>query len=144
MNLPDRSEPGEVDPGARFRHDLLTPVNHILGYCSLLIDSARMRDAREQLIDLRSLFDEGRRVLDVIEDILPRDPAPDQRLDYALLAVRLAGPADAIVRSCNRLETIPSDHRDLDRGEYLDDLLQIKEASQRLIEMAHRGPSARA
>lgn len=129
-----------IDPEARFRHDLLTPVTHILGYCSLLIDAALMRDAREELEGLQSLLNEGHRVLGVIEEILPRGAVPEHGFDYVLLASRLSGPSNAIVLGCLRLESLCSDILDQEGRESLDDLLQIKGASQRLIELANRGP----
>lgn len=128
-------------PESRFRHDLLTPVNHILGYASLLLDAAQDRGQSELWPPLHDLGELGRRVLAVIEDALPSAPEPDHRPDHRALADRLAGPTDAILARCDELETAGVDN-DAERSEFLSDVAGIRDAARRLVELARSGPPA--
>jgi signal transduction histidine kinase len=141
MSPPDPATAGAAEPIARFRHDLLTPVNHILGFCALLLDDAEMLGPPERLAALRRLYDEGCRVLEAIEDVLPRNPGPDHSPDFSALADRLAIPADAIARGCDRLGSAQDDRDAPDRADFLDDLAKIRRASALLVEMARKGPA---
>lgn len=140
MTTPDQGAGGASDHDARFRHDLLTPVNHILGFCSLLIDAAEDLGRPERLSRLRGLREDGGRVLEMIELALPRHPTPDHVPDYPLLADRLTIPLGAIVLACDDLGSAPSDDSP-DREEFLDDLAKIRRASHLLVEMARQGPA---
>ena len=72
------SEPG-ADPLAALRHDLRTPVNHILGFSELLEEELADRGIRDGLEDLGKIRAAARKMLDIVNSSLgtesPKAPA---------------------------------------------------------------------
>ena len=59
------------DSIADYRHDLLTPVNHIIGYCEILIEDAEGSGQEQTLAGLKSILDQGRHLLEDIQRAMP-------------------------------------------------------------------------
>ena len=58
--------------GSHLRHDLRTPLNHVIGYSEMLVEEAE-DGGREQLAaDLGRIRESGMRVLQMIDDVLAR------------------------------------------------------------------------
>jgi class 3 adenylate cyclase/CheY-like chemotaxis protein len=64
----------KIDPRARLRHDLRTPLHQIIGYAELLEDEARDRGETESLADLGKIRTAARRALEVAEAAVPPTP----------------------------------------------------------------------
>ena len=60
------------------KHDLRTPLNHIIGYCEMLLEEAPARPAADFVADLERIHLAGRRLLTVINDLF--DPVKSGRL----------------------------------------------------------------
>lgn len=140
MTPPARPPSIDRSPAARFRHDLLTPVNHIVGYASLLLDAAQDSGKTDRWPTLHILVEQGRRVQDTIEEWLPSDPATQDRPDYSAMADQLATVAGLILEGCDSLEQAAA-LDDTDRAEFLADLSGIRVATLRLVDMARTGPT---
>lgn len=66
---------GELDldrAGKRLRHDLRTPLNHVIGYAELLAEGAEESGRAALVADLHRIRDAGARVLAMIDDVLAR------------------------------------------------------------------------
>jgi adenylate cyclase len=61
----------KVDPQARLRHDLRTPLHQIIGYAELLEDEARDRGDPEYISDLEKIRTAARRALEVADAVAP-------------------------------------------------------------------------
>jgi class 3 adenylate cyclase len=66
----------KVDPRARLRHDLRTPLSQIIGYAELLRDEARDHGDTEYLADLEKIRSAARRALEVADEAVPPPPPP--------------------------------------------------------------------
>jgi adenylate cyclase len=71
---------------AHLRHELRTPVNHILGYSELLLESASERNLAASIPSLQRIQQGGRQLLEVIQTALTEDGG--EVLDSGLLALR--------------------------------------------------------
>ena len=80
------SEP-KVDPRARLRHDLRTPLHQIIGYAELLEDEVRDAGQEMFLADLGKIREAARKALEAVDEAVPpatptgppvvfRDPDP--------------------------------------------------------------------
>jgi signal transduction histidine kinase len=136
-----RPEPREA--ASILRHELINPVNQILGYADLLVDDADRQGWSSTAEALRSIRDLGRRARDSIDEALIRGPGlhPGHPPDLMAMAEAVALISDAIGEACLKLEDGSS--RVPDRAGYLDDLGLIRHAAALLSEMARRASAAK-
>jgi class 3 adenylate cyclase len=83
----------KIDPRARLRHDLRTPLHQIIGYAELLEEEARESGDDEYLEDLQRIRSAARRALEVADqavtaksadsasDVFSPSPSPDPLAD---------------------------------------------------------------
>ncbi len=69
------SEP-KVDPRARLRHDLRTPLHQIIGYAELLEDEVRDAGQEKFVADLAKIREAARTALGVVDEAVPPTPSP--------------------------------------------------------------------
>jgi class 3 adenylate cyclase len=65
-----------VDPRARLRHDLRTPLSQIIGYAELLRDEAQDGGDTSSVADLEKILTAARRALEVADEAIPPSPSP--------------------------------------------------------------------
>jgi adenylate cyclase len=108
------------------RHNLRTPINHILGYGEMLMEDAADQGQEELLPDLRQILDDGRRALAVINGVMC--PASNEVGETELRAMRddLLDPVNRILESIKRFETAPGSA----------DAVKIRAAAERLLDLA--------
>ena len=133
----------DIDPGsdpveaaALLRHDLITPVNHILGYCDLLVDDAEENGRIYRLQSLRVVRTLGKEALGAIDRALARALDGDGPAEIASLGRALLAPSAAIVEACNAMAEASSGASD--GPGFLDDLAKIREAGARLVLIAEQ------
>jgi adenylate cyclase len=63
----------EIDPRARLRHDLRTPLHQVIGYAELLEDEARDAGNESYLADLGRIKEAARRALELVDAAVPAD-----------------------------------------------------------------------
>ncbi|MHC4846332.1 MAG: ATP-binding response regulator [Planctomycetota bacterium] len=56
--------------GSNIRHDLRTPLNHIIGYSEMLIEDAEDDGDEQRAVDLRKIRDAGNTLLGLFDEIL--------------------------------------------------------------------------
>jgi len=86
---------------SQLRHDLLTPLNQILGYSQLLQDKMEDQGQKELLPDLVKIESAGRRLVTLIDELMnpARMPSPERAAAPAAPAEKPAAPAAAPVVS---------------------------------------------
>jgi adenylate cyclase len=65
----------KVDPRARLRHDLRTPLHQIIGYAELLEDEIRDAGQETFLADLGKIREAARRALEAVDQVVPPSSA---------------------------------------------------------------------
>jgi class 3 adenylate cyclase len=109
------------------RHNLRTPVNHILGYGEMLMEDAEDQGQEKFLGDLRQILEAGKHALAIINSALT--PATNEVTEGELLAMRdaLAEPVGQILELVRGFEP-----------EFASaDVAKIRAAAQRLLAMAN-------
>src|SRR5215831_7760490 len=120
------------------RHNLRTPINHILGYGEMLMEDAEDQGREEFLPDLRRILEEGKLALAVINGALT--PATNEVHESQIrgMSDALLSPVNQILEIIKRIEPV------LVSG----DVVKIRTAAQKLLSMAgellHAGASAEA
>jgi len=66
----------KVDPRARLRHDLRTPLHQIIGYAELLEDEVREGGQEKYVADLAKIRDAARKALEFVDQAVPPTPSP--------------------------------------------------------------------
>ena len=130
---------GAVSPWSKFRHDLLTPVNHILGYGEMLAEEFGDSGAAACETRAREICAAGRAVQGAIDVSLPsgRTPAPGA---VASLRTQLAASLQSIDEAVRFLEADASV-----ASQAKEDVKRVALAARRLrsmLEEAAAGPSA--
>ena len=128
--------PAEV---SALRHDLRTPVNHIVGYCELLLEDAATDPDDARRTALRDALAGARDVLALIDTTLPSsgEGVTPGRIDA--LHARLRGPHDRILAAMDALGTAAAGDG------FQADVERIRHATGRLLAVPRGGtpPPAR-
>src|SRR5271168_2140573 len=95
---------------ANLRHELRTPVNHILGYSELLIEDAGDRHLEAFIPAFQQIQSGGRRLLESIQTALAEKTGSVQEVDLEAFKEDVRGTAAEI------LETSTSLLKDLENG----------------------------
>jgi CheY-like chemotaxis protein len=127
--------PAEEGPDAssQLRHDLIAPLNRILGYCELLIEDANSQGWVRRVESLRSIRNLGKEALNAIDRVLSQHRTPDRTPDLAALATAALPPSKAILRSCEALDAASSEIPA--RTEFHEDLARVRQDSVLLIQL---------
>ena len=112
---------------AGIRHDLRTPINHIIGYSEMLQEMAE-DDGQDKLVpDLQSIQVCGRQLLELISDTLDSSKA---EISVGKLRHELRTPIDTII---GHGELAHEEAEELGQGEYIPDLQKICSAASLLL-----------
>lgn len=112
------------------RHDLITPINLIIGYCELLLGDAGDSDRPGLAATLRSARDQGFTLLKAVDDALLADASDRSTAILRDLGASLQAPAAAVVAIADRLlGDGPAD------GDLAADLRRIGSAGRRMEAM---------
>jgi class 3 adenylate cyclase len=116
---------------AELRHNLRTPVNHILGYGEMLVEDAEDAGDEALVSSLRSVQDDGRQLLTLINGTLTPSQGEVRSEDLRRLHRELMNPLNRIVSTTRKFEngTGPA-------GPLLNDIRKIRTAAERLAAMA--------
>jgi CheY-like chemotaxis protein len=125
------NEPLSREAASELRHELRTPVNHILGYAEMLREDATDGSADAARID--GVIATARDVLARINAALPPTGVAT-RADLSLLLQELRVPQDAILAGTAALLTVARD------AQFTTDVERIAQAARRLTEVAPSVP----
>src|SRR5262245_60854633 len=84
-------------PLAKIRHDLRTPINHIIGFSEILIEEARGQAPEGFLRDLQKIRGGGDRLLALINEHLSESAFPVENPDVHQLCHELRTPVNHII-----------------------------------------------
>ncbi len=136
MTHPTTEERDRAAAASQLRHDLITPVNHILGFAELLIEEAEER-GRSHLVDrLGTVRTLGKQVLEGIDHALAQASEVGLPTDLAGLGLALLGPCGSITETCDDIEGAVGQAPD--RAFFLGDLAKVRDAASRLTAIAGR------
>lgn len=116
---------GEI---SALRHDIRTPINHIVGYCELLLEDAGGPEHAERRARLEGALLAVRDALEMINAALPADSGDLSQQHVDALYVRLRGPHARILDAMSAL-LAPATHDD----EFASDVRKICNATEQLV-----------
>ncbi|HKB56240.1 MAG TPA: response regulator, partial [Lacunisphaera sp.] len=87
----------DLEGVSKLRHTLRTPLNQIIGYSELLMESAQENNAAAILVDLRRIHTCGGQLLSQINDALAPWKIETGKLDFAGLQRDLRTPLNAVI-----------------------------------------------
>jgi adenylate cyclase len=120
---------GSAEIFRTLRHDLRTPINHIIGYSELLLEEAGDRNRAGLTPDLRKIHAAGRQLLALLNELL--DPAKlDGGVSLELLSEGLRTPLNAVIGYSDLLR---EEAEERGWGAVLPDLAKIHAAGNRLL-----------
>src|SRR6267142_2519564 len=108
------------------RHNMRTPINHILGYGEMLMEDAEDQGREEFLPDLRRILEDGKLALAVINGALT--PATNEVYEAQIrdMSDALLNPVTQILEIIKRIEP----------GLVSGDVVKIRTAAQKLLSMS--------
>ncbi|HEY0097941.1 MAG TPA: adenylate/guanylate cyclase domain-containing protein [Pyrinomonadaceae bacterium] len=121
---------------AHIRHELSSPINAIIGYGEMLVESATEEGAGEFRADLEKILTAGRQLRTRVSDLLnpARTETPDLDLDSFGAHVRheLRTPINAVI---GYSEMLIEDADAPEHAEFVADLQKIQTAARQLLEL---------
>lgn len=135
LNGPDAADPA-ADPGLSLqiiRHELRTPVNHIIGYSEMLLEEAADIPEPERFAALNEVVAVGRRMLTVIGESLTPPDTGERTASLSTLHTRLRPHLNLIQQICTELQQIAGADN---LASFTADLRKIAAATTSLYELA--------
>jgi adenylate cyclase len=109
---------------SKIRHDLRTPINHILGYCEMLQEDEQLPASFAP--DLAKIHAGGRQLLALIAEYFDEETFDTKRGDVQRLCHDLRTPVNQII---GYSEILQEDAEAIGRKKYLPDLRKIRDAA---------------
>src|SRR5437764_4320344 len=109
---------------SKIRHDLRTPINHILGYCEMLQEDEHLPE--DFAPDLAKIHAGGKQLLALIADYLDEETFETKRGDVQRLCHDLRTPVNQIIGYSEMLQELADD---LSCAKYIPDLKKIRQAA---------------
>ncbi len=113
------------------RHDLRTPLNHIIGYSEMILEEAHDRMSQGFRSDLERIQIAGRRLLGVINDFFDPTMRPGSMPDAGRLDREVRAPLNEIIGYTEMLQELATES---DMASFLPDLQKIRTAAHQLLE----------
>ncbi len=134
---PQASAEGEGAPGRSrsdllrgMRHELRTPVNHIIGYGEMLIEEAEEQGLDMLLPELRQICAAGRRLVGLINDSLDPAAIEAREQDRTISRPDLRAPLAQVLDNVQTLHARATEHG---RADLLPDLERIDLAARQML-----------
>jgi adenylate cyclase len=88
----------------RLKHDFRTPLNHIIGYCEMLLEEAADLPEQRFVADLQRVHAVGRRLVDVVNDLFDPVKSAAFKSNPGLVEREIRGPLNHIIDWTGRLK----------------------------------------
>lgn len=134
---------GDLETLSKLRHALRTPLNQIIGYSEMLMESAEENNAQTILPDLKSIHSSGGQLLAVINDALAPWKIDSGKIDFPGMRQAMHAPLASVVtqaelcreksRASNHAELVKDLEKILTAARNLEKLFQSEVYSQELI-----------
>ena len=125
-----------IDPAAQLRHDLRTPLNHIIGYAEMLLEDAADGRAATFTTDLRTLLADARELLSLVNEWLAPAAGRSSSADLAAAREMVTPPLERIRVAGDTLRAHAEAGGTTD---LLADLDRIRTATQALVKLLGHG-----
>ena len=125
---------------AELRHDLRTPLNHIIGYGEMLLEDVEGGPRAGLAPHLQCILDNAQRLLGYVNDFLAPAKIEAGTVDVEHLPPELAVPLDGIIAATETLGTIVAAEGNKD---LLPDVARISSAAEQLRELIKHGAPLR-
>src|SRR5437764_13033990 len=109
---------------SKIRHDLRTPINHILGYCEMLQEDEHLPE--DFAPDLAKIHAGGKQLLALIAEYFDEETFETKRGDVQRLCHDLRTPVNQII---GYSEMLQEQAEEMGRKKYLPDLRKISDAA---------------
>lgn len=109
---------------SKIRHDLRTPINHIIGYCEMLQEDNQLPELFAP--DLEKIHAGGRQLLALIAEYFNEETFETKRGDVQRLCHDLRTPVNQIIGYSEMME---EQAQEINREKYLPDLRKIRDAA---------------
>jgi CheY-like chemotaxis protein/tRNA A-37 threonylcarbamoyl transferase component Bud32 len=130
-----------TNPVAALRHDLRTPVNHIVGYAEMLLEDLEEPAHATKRAALQQTIAAAREVLSVISTVLAPTRDSVDASELAVLYARLADPQRRIIDAVRGLLAASGEPP---TPNFMDDLRRILDAAGHLLPRERSAPAAAA
>jgi len=123
-----------VDFFRSLRHDLRTPINHILGYSELLLEEASDEGQGRFIPDLEKIHVAGKQLLALVSDFLDSSKLAEGNFDVDQMSQELRTPLNSIIGYSQLLR---EDAEEVGQAELVPDLEKIHVAGRQLLEIVN-------
>ncbi len=120
---------GDLETLSKLRHSLRTPLNQIIGYSEMLMESAEENNAQGILPDLKRIHSSGGQLLAVINDALAPWKIDTGKIDFPGMRQAMRVPLAAVM---SQAESCLEKSRASGHAELVKDLEKILTAAQNL------------
>ena len=117
---------------AKVRHDLRTPINHIIGYCEMLQDEADSPEWTNFLPDLAKILEGGKQLLGLVNLYFDATRSTSARVDVHQVQHELRTPLNHIVGYSELLQEQASE---MDKRSVVADLGKVSSAAHVLLDL---------
>jgi sigma-B regulation protein RsbU (phosphoserine phosphatase) len=115
---------------SKIRHELRTPINHILGFCDILLEEEKVPASVGA--DLRRIHDSGRHLISLIAHYFDEKTFTTLKLDSHQLSHELRTPVNHIIGYSELLQEQAADHG---CAHFIPDLQKINQAAQTWLDL---------
>ncbi|WP_129626756.1 alpha/beta fold hydrolase [Candidatus Oscillochloris fontis] len=133
------SNPSTEHPAAAMqtiRHELRTPVNHIIGFSEMLLEEASDLDVEQDYAPLKQAITAGRQILAAVTEMLSKDDVIMCEADFIALHQRIAPSLLTISAICTRLISVA---QHAGQTQFAHDLAKIMGAVSQLDQISSGG-----
>src|SRR5436190_24242879 len=112
------------------KHEMRTPLNHIIGYCEMLMEQAQEDGLDIFLADLNRIHSAGEQLLGVVDDLC--DPVAHRKMDEASMHHEVRTPLNQVI---GYAEMLQEQAKDLGHDSFALDLQKVHTAGRRLLDL---------
>src|SRR5207237_1809550 len=107
-----------------------TPLNHIIGYCEMLIEQAQDEGLDIFVADLNRIHSAGEQLLDLVDDLC--DPVAHRKMDEASMHHEVRTPLNQVI---GYAEMLQEQAKELGHDSFASDLQKVHSAGRRLLDL---------
>ncbi len=122
----------DLETLSKLRHSLRTPLNQIIGYSEMLMESAEENNVTTVLADLKRIHTAGGQLLALINDALAPWKIETGKIDFSGMRREMRTPLNAVI---GYAELCLDEARDNHHAELVKDLEKILRAAKNLLSL---------
>ena len=122
----------DLEKLSKLRHSLRTPLNQIIGYSEMLMESAEENNVTTILVDLKRIHTSGGQLLALINDALAPWKIETGKIDFAGMGRDMRTPLNAVI---GYAELCLDEARDNRHADLVKDLEKILRAAKNLLSL---------